>query len=121
MASARISILSVDESTVTPLNFRGWLRNEAIDIQRTAKGEGDVIVVRLYMTEKYRYAVKPAALDKMLKAVVDRHPNIYRVELELVDQAFTAADMAGASREAQEELNAFAQSIKKNPGEPTKH
>ncbi len=50
MPTMRMSILNVDESTVTPLKFRGWLRAETIDIQRTARNKDDIIVIRLFMT-----------------------------------------------------------------------
>lgn len=120
MSKARISILSVDEAVVTPLKFRGWLRNEAIDIQRTATSKDDVIVVRIYMTQKYRYAVTQTALDKVLKSVVDKHPNIWRVELEVVERPLTTADLFGVAREVEEGMQAFAQSSGE-PESPTKH
>lgn len=120
MTAARISILTVDEDAISPLKFRGWLRNEAIDIQRTARDPHDVIVIRLYMTDRYRYAVKQAALDKMLKAVVDKHPNIWRVELEVLDKSLTVSEVLGAARAAQDDLDAFQGSIEE-PSSPTKH
>lgn len=100
-------MLTVDETSISPLKFRGWLRNEAIDIQGTAKSADDVIVIKLYMSDRYRMAVKQAALDKMLKAVVDKHPNIWRIELEILDKALTSGEFLQAAKVAQEDLNNF--------------
>jgi hypothetical protein len=88
-----MSIRNVDESTVTPLKFRGWLRTEAIDIQRTARDKDDLIVIRLFMTERLRFAITQTALDKMLKAMVDKHRNIYRVELQIGGAALSASEV----------------------------
>lgn len=120
MTTARISILTVDEVAISPLNFRGWLRNEAIDIQRTARDPSDFIVIRLYMTKRYRNAVKQVALDKMLKAVVDKHPNIWRVELEVLHQPLTASEVLEAARAAQDELDEFKDAIQESSN-ATKH
>lgn len=93
MPKMRMTILNVDESTVTPLKFRGWLRNEVIDIQRTAQDKEDIIVVRLFISERLRFAITQPALDKMLKAVVDKHQNIYRVELQVSNKALSTEEI----------------------------
>lgn len=114
----RMSILNVDESTVTPLKFRGWLRAEAIDIQRTARDKDDVIVIRLFMTNRLRLAITQTALDKMLKAVVDKHPNIYRVELQAGSAALSTLDVMEAAEAAKSDLNSAIKDMESGPETP---
>ena len=118
MPTMRMSILSVDESTVSPLKFRGWLRSEAIDIQRTARDKDDIIVIRLFMTDRLRFAITQTALDKMLKAVVDKHPNIYRVELQTGSSALSATEVMEAADAAKDDLKSAVDDIQSGPKKP---
>lgn len=118
MPAMRMSILNVDESTVTPLKFRGWLRAEAIDIQRTARDKDDFIVIRLFMTNRLRFAITQTALDKMLKAVVDKHPNIYRVELKAVSAALSISEVMEAAEIAKDDLEAAVEDMQSGPKTP---
>ena len=118
MPTMRMSILNVTKD-VTPLKFRGWLRNEAIEIQRTSKSEDDVITIRLFITESLRFAITQAKLDKMLKAVVDKHPNIYRIELQVGVNVLSAMQMAEAAEEANADLRKMVDEIQSGPKTPT--
>lgn len=118
MPTMRMSILNVDESTVTPLKFRGWLRSEAIDIQRTARDKDDLIVIRLFMTDRLRFAITQSALDKMLKAVVDKHPNIYRVELQTGSAPLSASEVMQAAEVAKADLKFAVEDIESGPKTP---
>lgn len=119
MPAMRMSILNVTED-VTPLKFRGWLRNEAIDIQSTAKSETDIITIRLFMTERLRFALTQSNLDKLLKAVVDKHPNIYRVELHVGVNVLTTKQMTEAADEANADLRKMVDEIQSGPKTPPK-
>ena len=117
MPAMRMSILNVTED-VTPLKFRGWLRKEAIDIQKTAKSETDIIMIRLFMTERLRFALTQSNLDKLLKAVVDKHSNIYRVELHVGVNVLTAKQMTEAADEANADLRKMVDEIQSGPKTP---
>ena len=118
MPAMRMSILNVDESTVTPLKFRSWLRAEAIDIQRTARDKDDFIVIRLFMTDRLRFAITQTALDKMLKAVVDKHPNIYRVELQTGSVALSTSEVMEAAEIAKSDLKSAVEDMQSGPKTP---
>lgn len=122
MPTMRISLLNVD-SDVTPLKFRGWLRNETLDIQGTARDAEDIITIRLFMPEKLRFAITPARLDRMLKAVVEKHPNIYRVELQVRPTALSAAEFSSETELARSDLKAMGERMEAgaNPPPPTLH
>lgn len=117
MPTMRMSILNVTED-VTPLKFRGWLRNEAISIQRTTRNRDDIITIRLFITESLRFAITQAKLDKILKAVVDKHPNIYRVELQVEPRALTVMQMAEAADAANADLQKMVDEIQSSPKTP---
>jgi hypothetical protein len=121
MPTMRISLLNVG-GDMTPLKFRGWLRKEAIDIQSTARNEEDIITIRLFITEKLRFAITQVKLDKMLNAVVDKHPNIYRVELEVGANALTHTQMNEAKDEGRSDLRRMVDEIQTGPKvSPTFH
>lgn len=113
-----MTILNVDESTVSPLKFRGWLRNEAIDIQRSARGKDDIILIRLFMTDRLRFAITQPALDKMLKAVVDKHPNIYRIELEVGVALLSTSEVMDEVNTARNNLKSAVEDIESGPKTP---
>ena len=118
MPTMRMSILTVDESTITPLKFRGWLRAETIDIQRTARDKDDIIVIRLFMTNRLRFAITQVALDKMLKAVVDKHPNIYRVELQTSSAPLSTSEVMEAAKIAKDDLKSAVEDMQSGPKTP---
>lgn len=89
---------------VSPLKFRGWFREEAARIQEMAKGPHDIIVVRLFITQRLVAGVTQRKIDVALQDVVDRHPNIHRVELRVVDKPLTMEEMIDLGREAEEEI-----------------
>lgn len=118
MPTVRMSILNVDETTVTALKFRGWLRSEATDIQQTARDKDDIIVIRLFMTDRLRFAITQPRLDKMLKAVVEKHPNIYRVELQTRSMPLSASEVMEAAEVAKADLKAAIEDNESGPKTP---
>ena len=99
----RYSILNPGPE-VSPLKFRGWFREESARIQETAKGPYDIIVIRLFITQRLIAAVSQRKIDVALQDVVDRHPNIHRVELQPVATPLTPEEMMEAARQAQEDI-----------------
>lgn len=106
----RYSILNPGPE-VTPLKFRGWFRQEAARIQEMAKGPHDIIVIRLFITQRLIAGVSQRKMDVALQDAVDRHPNIHRVELRPVDKPLTADEMMEAGREAEADINEVAERL----------
>lgn len=106
----RYSILNPGPE-VTPLKFRGWFRQEAAQIQQMAKGPHDIIVIRLFISQRLIAGVTQRKIDVALQDAVDRHSNIHRVELRLVEKPLTADEMIVASQEAQEDINELAERL----------
>lgn len=111
---------------ITPLKFRSWFRQEVAQIQESAKSPHDIIVVRLFITQRLLAGVTQQKIDAILQGAVDRHPNIHRVEFLQVDNPLTPAEMLEAAREAEEDLDGIFQRLaastkdeNKNP--PTWH
>lgn len=96
---------------ITPLKFRGWFRQEAARIQEMAKGPHDIIVIRLFITQRLIVGVSQRKIDVALQDAVDRHPNIHRVELRPVDKPLTLDEMMEAGREAEEDINEVAEQL----------
>jgi hypothetical protein len=111
---------------ITPLKFRGWFRQEAARIQEMAKGPHDIIVIRLFITQRLIAGVTQRKIDVALQDAVDRHPNIHRVELRLVDKPLTADEMMEAGRESEVDINEVAERLAatvedENESPPTLH
>lgn len=96
---------------ITPLKFRGWFRQEAARIQEMAKGPHDIIVIRLFITQRLIAGVSQRKIDVALQDAIDRHPNIHRVELRPVDKPLTLDEMMEAGREAEEDINEVAEQL----------
>lgn len=111
---------------ITPLKFRGWFRQEAARIQEMAKGPHDIIVIRLFITQRLIAGVSQRKIDVALQDAVDRHPNIHRVELRPVDKPLSMDEMMEAGREAEEDINEVAEQLAatvedENESPPTLH
>ncbi len=96
---------------ISPLKFRSWFRQEAARIQEMAKGPHDIIVIRLFITQRLIAGVTQRKIDVALQDAVDRHPNIHRVELRPVDKPLTVDEMMEAGREAEEDINDVAERL----------
>ncbi len=94
---------------VTPLKFRGWFRQEAARIQEMSNGPHDIIIIRLFITERLVFGVTQRKLDVILQDAVDRNPNIHRVELRTVEKPLSTAEMLDAGKEAEEDINELAE------------
>lgn len=99
----RISILNVPDD-LSPLKLRGYLKAEADDIQAKTPDNGHV-QIRLFLPERTRLIVTQKKLDKMLKDIVDKYPNIYSIQLVGVEHPLSHEEMLEAAEEAKSDLN----------------
>ena len=111
----RSSILQVP-ANITPLKFRGYLRKEIEAVQATAQGEEDIIVVRVFVLEKVLFGLGARKVDSILQGVVEKCPNIQRVELEALARPLTAAEMQEAAAEAQAMVQALSERVMASGG-----
>ena len=111
----RYSILQVPEN-VTPLKFRGHVRQEIEAVQATAKNEEDIILVRLFVLEKVLFGLGKRKVDSILHGIVVKCPNIQRIELEALSRPLTAEEMQEAADEAQAGLEQAAQRVEEMKG-----
>lgn len=107
-AQIRYSILSPDRA-LSALKFRGWFRQETANIQTTAKGPDDIIIIRLYMPHRLIAGITQRKLDVILQGAVDSNPNIQRVELLPVVGTMSFDEMLEAANEAKEDMRKLAE------------
>lgn len=110
----RYSILQVP-AEVSPLKFRGYVRKEVEALQAGALGEEDIILVRLFVLEKVLFGLGQQKVDSTLHAIVEKCPNIQRIELEPLSRPLTAEEMQEAADEAQQSLEALSQRLMTAP------
>lgn len=96
---------------VTPLKFRGHLRKELEALQATADGAEDIILVRLFVLERVLFGLGPKKVDAILQGVVEKCPNIQRIELEALARPLSAEEMQEAAAEAQDHLQALGAEV----------
>lgn len=111
----RSTVLQVP-ADVTPLRFRGYLRQEIEAVQATAQGEEDIIVVRLFVLEKVLFGLGAKKVDSILHGIVGKCPNIQRVELEALARPLSAEEMQEAAAEAQAALRALSERVMASGG-----
>jgi hypothetical protein len=111
----RSSILQVP-ADITPLKFRGYLRQEIEAVQATAQNEEDIIIVRLFVLEKVLFGLGARKVDSILHGVVAKCPNIQRIELEALARPLTQDEMQEAANDAQETLQALSDRVMASGG-----
>jgi hypothetical protein len=111
----RSSILQVP-AEVTPLKFRGYLRQEIEAVQATAQNEEDIIVVRVFVLEKVLFGLGAKKVDGILQGIVGKCPNIQRIELEALARPLTQDEMQEAADEAQAMLQALSDRVMASGG-----
>lgn len=102
----RITILNPTEE-ISALKLRGWLQSEAEQIDAMT-GDDDLVIIRLFLMERVRYGLTQKKLDSILQGITDKFPSIYRVELFLVKQPLTMAQMQEEAAQANAELEEMA-------------
>lgn len=111
----RSSVLQIP-ADVTPLRFRGYLRQEIEAVQATAQNEEDIIVVRLFVLEKVLFGLGARKVDSILQGTVAKCPNIQRIELEALARPLTQDEMQEAAAEAQATLQALSDRVMASGG-----
>ena len=105
----RASILN-PSSDITALKFRDWLRSEIENVDQRARLSGQphyASIIWLYMPEKLHMAVGQVKLTKMLRGMINRYENIYRIELRRTQQSLTPQEVELASDELREYLESL--------------
>jgi hypothetical protein len=118
----RISVLNVP-SDLSHLKVRGWLQQQAQEIQADA-GEQGYVHIKLFLTKHQRYAFAPNKLDKLLNSIVASYPAIHRIVLVVVENELTPVQMQEEAARANDELQEMADSLDKKFGpqkSPTVH
>lgn len=105
------SVILQVPAEVTPLKFRGYLRKEIQAVQATAQNEEDIIVVRLFVLEKVLFGLGAKKVDSILLGVVEKCPNILRIELDGLARPLTQDEMQEAANEAQATLQALRDQV----------
>lgn len=111
----RSSVLQVP-AEVTPLKFRGYLRKEIQALQAGAESPEEIIVVRLFVLEKVLFGLGAKKVDSILNGVVEKCPNIQRIELEALARPLTAEEMQEAAEEAQAMVQALSERVMASGG-----
>jgi hypothetical protein len=88
-------------AAVTPLNFRGWLREELKRQGFSGRREGDVIAF-IFATKSFITALGGKQFNKIITSAVKKHPWICDVEIIMTAEAVSDED-AKAFVEAQGE------------------
>lgn len=111
----RSSVLQVP-AEVTPLKFRGYLRKEIQALQAAVQSPEEIIIVRLFVLEKVLFGLGPKKVDSILHGVVEKCPNIQRIELEGLIRPLDADEMAEAAEEAQATLQLLGERVMASGG-----
>jgi len=111
----RSTVLQVP-AEVTPLKFRGYLRQEIQAVQASVQSPEEIIVVRLFVLEKVLFGLGARKVDSILQGVVEKCPNIQRIELEALARPLTAVEMEEAAEEAQATVQALSERVMASGG-----
>lgn len=101
---------------ISPLKFRGHLRREIQAVQAGVQSAEEIIVVRLFVLEKVLFGLGQKKVDSILNVVVEKCPNIQRIELEGLVRPLTADEMQEAADEAQATLAALSAQVMASGG-----
>lgn len=111
----RSTVLQVP-TEVTPLKFRGYLRQEIQAVQASVQSPEEIIVVRLFVLERVLFGLGARKVDSILQGVVEKCPNIQRVELEALARPLTAEEMEEAAEEAQATVQVLSERVMASGG-----
>ena len=101
---------------ISPLKFRGHLRREIQAVQAGVQSAEEIVVVRLFVLEKVLFGLGQKKVDSILNSVVEKCPNIQRIELEGLVRPLTADEMQEAADEAQATLAALSAQVMASGG-----
>ena len=107
----RISIINVPDD-LSPLKLRGYLRDEATDIQRIS-AKNCYAVIRLFLPDRIRFGYTQKKLDGLLEDIVGKFPSIYKIELVPVPRSLNAQQMEEETLAAQGHLQEMIEDLKR--------
>lgn len=90
-------------------------------MQATAQNEEDIILVRLFVLEKVLFGLGAKKVDGILQRVVEKCPNIQRIELEALMRPLSPAEMQEAADDAQATLQALGERVMASGGKLGPH
>lgn len=102
----RMTILNVPDD-LSALKLRGWLLQQASDIQDSAPANS-FVRIRVYLTQKQRLVFTQKKLDALLQSIVTKHAAIHGIELIQVQTMLTNDEMREAEQAARAELDEMA-------------
>lgn len=111
----RSTVLQVP-AEVTPLKFRGYLRQEIQAVQASVQSPEEIVIVRLFVLEKVLFGLGARKVDSILQGVVEKCPNIQRIELEALARPLTAEEMEEAAQEAQATVQVLSERVMASGG-----
>lgn len=111
----RFSLLNVPFE-LSPLKVRAWLHGEVADVQAKASGPHDLVVIRLFISERQVSGISLPKLDRMCQSLVDKHANLQTIQLHVCRHELTAAEMQDEARVANEDMRELVALMEKgNP------
>lgn len=110
------SVVMQVPAEISPLKFRGHLRREIQAVQAGVQSAEEIVVVRLFVLEKVLFGLGQKKVDSILNGVVEKCPNIQRIELEGLVRPLTADEMQEAADEAQATLAALSAQVMASGG-----
>jgi len=116
----RSTVLQVP-SNVTSLKFRGYLRQEIEAVQATAQNAEDIFIVHLFVLEKVLFGLGAKKVDSILQSILEKCPNIQRIELEALIRPLTQDEMQEAADEAQAMLQKLSERVMASGGKLGPH
>lgn len=117
----RFSILNLPEN-LNPLKLKGYLRKEVNDIQEGCQ-ENDLVLIRVFMPMSIKSRISGREIDKIFNSLIEKLPNIERIECVQVKNQLSLAELETASQDAKTEIDEITEMLKHHTDEnpPTHH
>jgi hypothetical protein len=119
MPKIKVSLINVPDK-LSPLKLRGFLRDQAQDIQARTEHQ-DIMVMRVFVPSRIVAALGVQKLDRIFQNIVDRYANIQRVELLEGRRSLTAGEMLEEGEATEEELREVTGSFEDDPNPSGPH
>lgn len=106
----RFSILNLPEN-LNPLKLKGYLRKEVNDIQEVCQ-ENDLVFIRVFMPISIKSRISGREIDKIFNSLIEKLPNIERIECVQVKNQLSYAELETASQDAKTEIDEITEMLK---------
>lgn len=104
-----VSVLTVP-NFVTPEKFPSWLHQEAAAIQEFSVKNG-LTIIKLFLASRIKKAMPRKKLDMLLQNITDKYPNIFRVEMVVVETPLNIDEIKIIESDAESELAELMKSV----------